>query len=412
MRILVAEDERITRMTLARQLQVWGHEVVAAEDGQQAWEQFEVGPEFDIVLTDWEMPRLSGLEFVRRIRQAARSAYTYLVILTSRSDKADVVNGIEAGADDFVSKPFDREELRVRLLAGERVVRLERALSRQNAELRDANERIRFGLEAAARVQRSMLPRHNIVTPHVRTAWKYVPTDELAGDAIGLHLIDDRYLVAYVLDVSGHGVPAALLSVTAMHTLEPEPAEASLLRDPTRADPDLGTVQRPARVASELNRRFRAGENDGRYFTMVLCVLDTYCGQLRIASAGHPPPFLLRGGESLPVPDAGGFPIAMVDGAEYEDGVVRLLPGDRLCLFSDGLIEQTRGAEEEQFGAPRILHSLASRGTVPPEEQVTQVLDDFGAWAGTSTFTDDVSLVVIEWMGDGTQSRRRPGGRG
>src|SRR5580765_4834708 len=117
MRILVAEDERITRMTLARQLQAWGHEVVAAEDGQQAWEQFEAGPEFDIVLTDWEMPRVSGVEFVRRIRGAARSAYTYLIILTRRSDKTDVVNGIEAGADDFVCKPFDREELRVRLLA-------------------------------------------------------------------------------------------------------------------------------------------------------------------------------------------------------------------------------------------------------------------------------------------------------
>jgi sigma-B regulation protein RsbU (phosphoserine phosphatase) len=399
MRILVAEDERITRMTLARQLQAWGHEVVATEDGQAGWEQFEGGPEFDIVITDWEMPRVSGVEFVRRIRRAARAAYTYVIILTSRSDKADVVNGIEAGADDFVSKPFDREELRVRLLAGERVVRLERALSQQNAELRDANERIRYGLEAAARVQRSMLPRQNIVTPHVRTAWKYVPTDELAGDAIGLHLIDDRYLVAYVLDVSGHGVPAALLSVTAMHTLEPEPAEASLLRDPTRADPDLGTIQRPARIASEMNRRFRAGENDGRYLTMVLCVLDTLRGQLHITSAGHPPPFLLRGGEALPLPDAGGFPIAMVDGAEYDDGLVRLRAGDRLCLFSDGLIEQTAKAGEEQFGAARILHSLASRGTVPAEALVAGVLDDFGAWAGTHAFADDVSLVVIEWLG-------------
>src|SRR6185295_6776037 len=118
-------------------------------------------------------------------------------------------------------------ELRVRLLAGERIVNLERALHRQNAELRDANERIKSGLRAAARVQQSMLPKENILTPRVRTAWKYVPTDELAGDAIGLHLIDERYLIAYVLDVSGHGVPAALLSVSAMHSMEPQ--EASLM---------------------------------------------------------------------------------------------------------------------------------------------------------------------------------------
>src|SRR5688572_17620139 len=109
MRILVAEDERITRLTLCRQLQSWGHEVSAAEDGQQALEQFSAG-EFDIVITDWEMPRMSGVELVARIREKPRQIYTYVIILTSRSDKADVVDGIEAGADDFVSKPFDKEE--------------------------------------------------------------------------------------------------------------------------------------------------------------------------------------------------------------------------------------------------------------------------------------------------------------
>ena len=119
MRILIAEDERITRMTLARQLQNWGHEVTAAEDGEQAWERFGTAA-FDVVITDWEMPRLSGVELVGRIRGTPRAAYTYVIILTSRSDKSDIVSGIEAGADDFVSKPFDREELRVRLLAGER----------------------------------------------------------------------------------------------------------------------------------------------------------------------------------------------------------------------------------------------------------------------------------------------------
>ena len=117
MRILIAEDERITRMTLTRQLQTWGHEVTAAQDGEQAWNKLGAG-EFDIVITDWEMPRLSGPELVRRIRVVQEALYTYVVILTSRRDKSDIVNGIEAGADDYVSKPFDREELSVRLLAG------------------------------------------------------------------------------------------------------------------------------------------------------------------------------------------------------------------------------------------------------------------------------------------------------
>ena len=400
MRILIAEDERITRMTLARQLQAWRHEVTAAEDGQQAREMFD-GAEFDIVITDWEMPRLSGVELVKHIRQATGGGYVYVIMLTSRSDKTDVVNGIEAGADDYVSKPFDRDELRVRLLAGERIVRLERALRSRNAELQEANEHIRSGLQAAARVQQSMLPRHDVVTPHVRTAWKYVPTDELAGDAIGLYLIDERYLVAYVLDVSGHGVPAALLSVSAMHALEPVPAETSIIRNtaPAPNRGDLGTVQFPARVASELNRRFRAGENDGRYLTMVLCVLDTITGRLRVASAGHPPPVLLRDGAVVEIPDVGGFPIAMLDDAEYEDAAVQLNPGDRLCLFSDGVLEQPDGGVVEQFGRKRLLHSLCSRGQTPADRVVSEVIEDLAAWAGSRAFEDDVSFVIVEWLG-------------
>jgi sigma-B regulation protein RsbU (phosphoserine phosphatase) len=399
MRILIAEDEGITRATLARQLRSWGHEVTAAEDGQQAWDYLAGDAEFDVVITDWEMPRMSGVELVGRFRRTTRASYTYCILLTSRSEKADVVKGIEAGADDFLSKPFDRDELRVRLLAGERIVRLERALNKQNAELREANERVRGGLRAAARVQQSMLPRGNVVTPSVRTAWRYVPTDELAGDAIGLHLIDGRHLAAYVLDVSGHGVPAALLSVSAMHALEPDPAETSLLRNQTHAGPESGVMQRPARVASELNRRFRAGENDGRYLTLVLCTLDTHNGRLCFTSAGHPPAVLLRAGRAVEVPDAGGPPVAIFDAGEYEDAVLHLSPGDRLCLYSDGIVEQFDAADATQFGKARFLHALASRAGLPPERVVAEIVDELKAWAGGAAFCDDVSIVVVDWLG-------------
>ena len=397
MKILLAEDAKISRMALARHLEIWGHEVSLAEDGEQAWQHFCSG-QFDIVITDWEMPRLSGLELVRRIRQAPREVYTYLIMLTGHAEMSNLVKGIEAGADDFVTKPFDPEELRVRLLAGERIIRLEHTLSRQNAELRQANERIHSGLQAAARVQQSMLPRQGIQTPQVRTAWKFVPTDELAGDAIGLCLIDGRYLAAYVMDASGHGVPAALLSVSAMHSMEPDPAEMSLLRDLTRSA-NLGTVQRPARVASELNRRFRTAEYDGRFLTMVLCVLDIHEGRLHLTRAGHPCPFLLRGTDSIALPDAGGLPIAILDSTEYTDGCIQLRPGDRLCLFSDGVLEQPHGSSKEPFGPAKLLHSLVQTRDFPTEQMLTAVVAELAEWSGSGSFTDDVSLVVVDWLG-------------
>ncbi|HEX3870359.1 MAG TPA: ATP-binding protein, partial [Pirellulales bacterium] len=108
-----------------------------ASDGQDAWERFEAG-DFPIVISDWMMPKIDGLELIRRIRAAGRPNYVYAILLTARSQKEHVVTGMEAGADDFVTKPFDRDELRVRLREGERIIRLERSLAEQNRALREA----------------------------------------------------------------------------------------------------------------------------------------------------------------------------------------------------------------------------------------------------------------------------------
>lgn len=135
MRILIAEDERLTRAKLRRLLEQMGHEVVEAADGKEAWEQFQAEA-FSIVISDWEMPAMSGVELVERIRAGqSDEGYVYVILLTGKSEKKDVVAGIEAGADDFVSKPFDRGELRARLNAGQRIVELEQHLGEANGRL-------------------------------------------------------------------------------------------------------------------------------------------------------------------------------------------------------------------------------------------------------------------------------------
>jgi signal transduction histidine kinase len=135
MKVLIADDDPVSRHLLQKHVQAWGHEVSAAEDGGRAWRLFAAG-DFPIVITDWLMPELDGLELVRRIRALERPGYVYVILLTACSQKEDVVQGMEAGADDFVTKPFDREELRVRVRAGERIIRLEQSLEEQNRELR------------------------------------------------------------------------------------------------------------------------------------------------------------------------------------------------------------------------------------------------------------------------------------
>lgn len=393
MRILVAEDERITRTSLVRQLQRWGHEVVATEDGEGAWEAFQAG-EFDLVLTDWEMPRLSGVGLIERIRTETDAQFVYVIMLTSRSEKDDIVKGIEAGANDFVSKPFDRDELRVRVLAGERVVRLERTLSAQNEELRAAGERMRRDLLAAARVQQAMLPRSNVETPRVRTAWTYAPTDELAGDALGFQMLDDRHLLMYVLDVTGHGVPAALLAVTVMHAMSPTGDCTTILR---RSGAE--GMHRPSLVLNELNRRFCDASTDGRFLTMLLGVLDTESGRLRIARAGHPHPLVLRDGAFIETSDDGGFPLGVMEDAEFVDFEVALRQGDRVALYSDGLVEQAGGPEGGLFGEDRLREILIQQRASAGTEAVPAMMKRLSAWAGGEMFTDDASLMLVDWMG-------------
>src|SRR5437764_30443 len=137
MKILVADDSAVGRYLLEAFLKDWGYEVTLAQDGAEAWRLFQAG-DFPIILTDWMMPEMDGLELIRHIRASRQRGYVYIILLTALSEKENLVRGMEAGADDFMIKPPDKDELRVRLRAGERIIHLEETLEAQNRALRDA----------------------------------------------------------------------------------------------------------------------------------------------------------------------------------------------------------------------------------------------------------------------------------
>lgn len=134
MRILIADDETVSRHLLEQTLRRWGHQVVVTADGVQAWRALQKGDSY-LVIADWMMPGLNGLELCRKVREAGMDRYVYIILLTGRGRKRDVVEGLAAGADDYVVKPFDRDELRVRIHAGERIISLERRLREVQSEL-------------------------------------------------------------------------------------------------------------------------------------------------------------------------------------------------------------------------------------------------------------------------------------
>jgi len=142
MKILIAEDEKISRKILEMTLTNASYDVVTVEDGVKALESIQKDVP-DMLITDWMMPELDGLELCRRIRGLDLSSYVYIIVLTALTQKEKIIEGLDAGADDYITKPFERTELLARVRAGERVIQLERSLRQKNKELSEALAQVR-----------------------------------------------------------------------------------------------------------------------------------------------------------------------------------------------------------------------------------------------------------------------------
>lgn len=257
-----------------------------------------------------------------------------------------------------------------------------------NGQLAATNERLRRDLRAAARVQQALLPAALPDTDPVRLVWAFRPCEELAGDLLNIFVLDDRRVGFYVLDVSGHGVAASLLSVTVRHLLTPH-GDHSLLKTPGAEE-----AARPADVIRRLNERLCSDRGE-QFLTIFYGVLDLSTYRLCYANAGHPLPVVLSESSDVRELQTTGLPVGILDGAEYEDAEVRLAQGDRFWLYSDGLVEAMNAAGD-QFGGERLLAAIRPS---PPElltDSIRRVLRDVEAWTGEAGPQDDISLVALE----------------
>ena len=264
-------------------------------------------------------------------------------------------------------------------------------IERQNQDLFHANQRMKRDLDAAARVQRTLLPEGFPEIQGLNFAWTYRPCDELAGDALNIVRINDDLIALYLLDVSGHGVPAALLSVTATRSLHPRAGGAPSLVAGPGINPDAVD---PVLVASRLNTLYPMESNGDHYFTMIYGLLDVRSHRLRFTVAGHPAPILVREGSPPKRLDAMGFAIGMLDEADYEESVIDLQHGDRLYLYSDGLTEEVN-AYDEAFGDERLLSAIADGQALGLQDAVEFLVQKVVAWRGEEHLRDDVSILAV-----------------
>lgn len=381
-------------------MEKWGHDVRVASDGGEAWRLFQES-DFHVVVTDWVMPEMDGVDLVRHIRSVERRIYTYVLMLTSRAEKEDIVEGLDAGADDFISKPFDVNEMRSRLNAGERIITLEHTLAARTNELENAqgaleevNRKMKADLEAGAKMQNVLLPESLPQTPGLEFAWTFRPCDELAGDLLNVFQLDEKRLGFYVLDVSGHGLPSALMAFSLHELLTPVIEQSSLLKQRID-DPPRYLISEPDAVARRLNRNFQIKEETLQYFTLIYAILDKETHMLRYTQAGHPSPILLASDGSALSLEGGGLPVGIVPGAQYEIHERQVEPGERFYFFSDGAYEAMRG--EEMFGLDRLSQAIVDGRSLTLQESlqfIVKTVEDF--LGDPSRILDDVSLLAFE----------------
>lgn len=388
-RVLLVDDNPTNLKVLNDTLKGRGYELRIAKSGEQALQVAEKSRP-DLILLDIMMPPgIDGYETIRRLKASPETEETPVIFLSALNDTRDKVKGFELGAVDYISKPFQAEEVIARVDTHLTMHLLRQEVSRRNRELEAANERMRRDLEAAARVQQSLLPDALPEDDRLRIAWQYHPCDELAGDALNVHRLSPRHVSLYIVDVRGHGVPSALLSVSVTRSLEPTTDPSCLV---TGAD---GTITAPGEVARRLNALYPKESNAELYFTMVYGVLDLETRCFRFVQAGHPGPILVRDGASAEQINAPSLLVGAFQAAEFSDSEIRLDPGDRLYLVSDGLYEETDKSDQE-FTVPRLIDSLAARADEPLEASLEALRRDLVAWHGSDDFTDDLSILGIE----------------
>jgi sigma-B regulation protein RsbU (phosphoserine phosphatase) len=375
-----------------------GHEVVEAADGELAWRIIEES-DVSFVVSDWMMPNLAGVDLCRRIRSAQFDRYIYVILCTSRGAKSDLIEGMDAGADDFLVKPLSPQELRVKVRAGERLLSLQqdlaeknRDLSQINRQLQAAHQLVEEDLKAAAWMQQRLLPQQAQQISGVSCTWRLCPSGYIAGDIFNCFAMGREEIGFYLLDVCGHGVPAAMLSVTLSMMMTPDAASGSPLK---RYDPETGEsyVLSPQEAVRELNRRFHS--IDDRYFTMVYGLYSVPTSTVRIAQAGHPGPALMRKGKRPEIIGTGGMPIGIWPEMEFDCMDLKVEAGDKILLYSDGLTECVNDAEEP-FGESRLLALLDRHDTQSLEDLLDGLLAEHERWRGGSHLADDISLLAIE----------------
>ena len=400
-RVLLVDDSRVQRKILSASLRRWGYEVLEAGSATEALalcNRITV----DVVVSDWMMPGMSGLEFCSAFRALNRESYGYFILLTSKSDKGEIARGLDAGADDFLAKPVNANELRARITAGERILRMEQELREKNrlvtstlAEIQTLYDSLNRDLIEAQKLQQSLIRERYHSFGNAEVSLLLRPSGHVGGDLVGFFSINHKRVGLFSIDVSGHGVTSALMTARLAGFLSSSSPERNIA---LYEEDGIFHARPPHDVAAHLNRLLMEEIETETYFTLLYADVNLATGRVAMVQAGHPHPVVQRANGAVEYLGGGGLPIGLLADATYESFEMQLSPGDRLFLMSDGFTEcaDLAGNELGEEGLTRLLQNNAS---MRAEAFLEAMVWDLQTYAGEQDFHDDVSGVLFEFGG-------------
>lgn len=379
--LLIVDDDQMNRDMLAQRLKRDGYTVSMAENGRQALELAKT-QKFDLILLDILMPEMNGYQVLEHLKGNKEVRHIPVIMISALDEIDSVVQCIEIGAEDYLAKPFDPVLLRARIGAS-----LEKKMLRDQEQiyyqaLSESQKRLAAELLEAANYVKSLLPAP--LKGEIKTEWRFIPSTQLGGDSFGYHWLDDEHFAMYLLDVCGHGVGAALLSVSVMNVLRSQSLPSTDFRDPSA-------------VLNGLNEAFQMENQNNMYFTIWYGVYNKTRRQIVYTSGGHPPAILLTGPapekarvEHLRVP---GLVVGSMPKVSYRSASCDLEVFSKLYLFSDGAYEitQANGLALKFDEFVKELAIPSPKGVSDVDRMVRYVQE----LSGSGSFEDDVSIMQL-----------------
>ena len=382
-RILVVDDEPQNIRLLQIRLQADGYAVLAANSGQEALELIQENAP-DLILLDIMMPGMNGFEVCQRIRAEEATQFIPVVMVTALAEQGDRIKAIEAGADDFISKPFDSHEVLARVRSLVRIKKYHDALEQANRELRMHNERLDKELQMASEIQDSLMPQGITDLLGFRIVSHYTPAVVVGGDFFDLWEVERGRLGVFISDVMGHGVSAAFITVFIKTIVE----EMSVQTDD------------PGHLLKELNTRFNKMISSQQYmFATAFCaVIDLDKETLHYANAGHPFPFLVQRQRNVckPIGDRStGKGLGLLPDSTYQTYHYPFTPSDGLFLYTDGAYE-LQNSRGEEFTPQGIQEVITQQIAQPAPVLVETVLKKTDQFSDGRPKDDDITIVAID----------------